>query len=352
MKPIEIALTYKHQHTFYISLASKITVLLGDSGTGKTTIVRLLDDYVLRTSNTDVRVFHFNATAGYAEQLALVKDATALLVDEESLTNIELFGYLESFLSEPFYYLLITRKLPLTVPCSYKDVFILSTTADSTRAVRAYADYDTLPKCSTYANEDEGSGHAYFDSFIDTVSMQGNLNWNKYTDKECLILDGACIGAHMPLLLKEDVKLYLPESFEFLLLNYYAGYTHDDAVAGLSPEKETFEQLYDVLTTGNTRALGFAYSKSFTRGRFLLARVIPEFSDAVNKYLIKWFNEDYGFVCADKIHNRDALRLALQAIGLSEYYKPVFDALPNVLDADVKLQIVYSLHDLGIKEFQ
>ena len=69
--------------------------------------------------------------------------------------------------------------------------------------------------------EDEDSGYEYYKTYFGSKvsSSKGNSNLSKYgSDNTLLIGDGCAIGAYIQDLLLTGADLYLPESFEYTLL--------------------------------------------------------------------------------------------------------------------------------------
>ena len=160
------------------------------------------------------------------------------------------------------------------------------------------------------------------------------------------------MGQFMEELIRSSKKLFLPESFEFLLLQYYCGYTHEQAVRDLADDL-TFERLYERLTIQEKR-LGFIYSKSFNVGRFYYARLLPELNGLPNKDLSAKVSVDItDSAVVSKESCKDRLSEFLRSIGLSEYFLQVYDKLPeSTHEYELPTEIVFALHDLGVKEFQ
>lgn len=352
MKEINIDLEYKGYHRFSMTLRARVTILTGDSATGKSTIARLNVDYVLLSADTTTRVFNYDPDVPIENQLSTVRDAKALLLDEDSVVGLLNAGHLLEIMHMDKALLLITRDIPQEVQCSYTDIYTLETIGSVTTAVRMYPDFTTLPKASMYTCEDSSTGHRYFSNYLNiSAPMCGNYNW-KTALGDCLIMDGACVGQFIENMMKSGKKLFLPESFEFLLLQYYCGYTHEQAVADLKDDI-TFERLYDRLTVQEKR-LGFTYSKSFTTGRFYYARLLPELNGLPNKDLSAKVSVDItDSAIVRKESCKGRLSEFLCSIGLSECFLQVYDKLPGSMhEYELPTEIVFALHDLGVKEFQ
>lgn len=351
MRILTLDLVYHGRHKFHLTLQSKTTILCGYSASGKTTITDLATNVRLADYADYVHELVYNRNGNVDSAISEFADGDVIFVGEETLTTLILESKLSYLWSKPYWFVFVTR-VPITdIQYSYRDVYTLETKGNTTKAVHLYKEFNTLPKCNSYAVEDELSGFEYFSSFLNVKTFGGNLNWKEGLCAECLIMDGACVGQLMHSLVKRSVDLYLPESFEFLLLQYYCNYTHEDAINDLSDEK-TFEQLYDNLTLGDGK-LGFTYSKGYKHCRAYLARLIPELEGLPNKRLLRYLKESEVDKSGDKKLFRPDLNVFLGKLGLLQYYEEVLDKLPDQLDGNSwAIEVIYALHDLGVKEFQ
>jgi hypothetical protein len=139
------------------------------------------------------------------------------------------------------YFVLITRENLYNLPYSVEEIYGLHASGkyQNTKKVyqQMYQIYSEMLPCQSEPEkllvEDSNSGYQFFEAIgkehgIECESAGGKSNlfdMIKKTGKEetCVIADGAAIGPEMNRLYKQvkvksNVKLYLPESFEWIIL--------------------------------------------------------------------------------------------------------------------------------------
>ena len=156
-------------------LNSKITVISGNSGTGKSTLTQLIKNNSEKYSNyiyLDADVLTpedvFNRVAKYKEYI--------FLLGESDVRKFESIGILSKLLKKNAYFVVIVRDILEGVNYSYKDIYCMYTEGNYHTLKRKYTDYDILNMNSNfYITEDEGLGHDYYKNYL------GN---NVYTSKD------------------------------------------------------------------------------------------------------------------------------------------------------------------------
>ena len=139
---------------------------------------------------------------------------------------------------------------------------------------RKYDNYDYIPDTPSFI-EDSKSGYEYFKRFfpgIRTTYGKDNIINNASLDST-VIADGASIGPVFPLLLSK-YKLFLPESFEWLLLRKNGKVP--DVSLSINAEKEY---------TACCKKLPFKYKKGKLNNNLKDRKYIADFeiSDALLK---------------------------------------------------------------------
>ena len=119
--------------------------------------------------------------------------------------------------------------------------------------------------------EDEEAGLEYYQHFYrnKVISSHGNSNLSKYGNEETLLIgDGCAIGAFIQDLMLTKAKLYLPESFEWKLLQngmFYQGNNESKnikAIENIGTEYPSIERYCAVLLAEITRNTPAQYTKS------------------------------------------------------------------------------------------
>ena len=231
---------------FTIELERNITILRGDSATGKTTLVEMLsayENYGRKSGITIVcdKTCRVLSGALWEAQLKDIQDAI-VFVDEGS-TFVSSLDFARAIQKTDNYYVLVTREDLSTLPYSVNAILELKKTTSRFKRTynKAYPIYDSLPASDVelgsvekLLTEDANSGYQLFTKIgekygIVCIPAAGKDNIKQKifpmkSEKVLVIADGAAFGPQMNdiyRLMQEDsakFSLYLPESMEWLLL--------------------------------------------------------------------------------------------------------------------------------------
>ena len=229
---------------YEFEIKRNITIIQGDSATGKTTLINMLrqaenlgeSSGVDVLSNVPCRILE-----GVSWKLILQNTAgTIFFIDEENV-----FINTEEFAAEvrgsDNYFVLITRENLYNLPYSVEEIYGLYASGryQNTKKIyqqmyRIYSDIQELPiKPELFIVEDSNSGYEFFKAVsnernLECESAGGKSNIfskikNVKNREVCVIADGAAIGPEMNGLYeishkKKNIHLYLPESFEWIVL--------------------------------------------------------------------------------------------------------------------------------------
>ena len=231
---------------FTIELERNITILRGDSATGKTTLVEMLsayENYGRKSGITIVcdKTCRVLSGALWEAQLKDIQDAI-VFVDEGS-TFVSSLDFARAIQKTDNYYVLVTREDLSTLPYSVNAILELKKTTSRFKRTynKAYPIYDSLSASDVelgsvekLLTEDANSGYQLFTKIgekygIVCISAAGKDNIKQKifpmkSEKVLVIADGAAFGPQMNdiyrLMQEKSAKfsLYLPESLEWLLL--------------------------------------------------------------------------------------------------------------------------------------
>ena len=231
---------------FTIELERNITILRGDSATGKTTLVEMLsayENYGRKSGATIVcdKMCRVLSGALWEAQLKDIQD-TIVFVDEGS-TFVSSLDFARAIQRTDNYYVLVTREDLSTLPYGVNAILELKKTTSRFKRTynKAYPIYDSLSASNVQLGdveklltEDANSGYQLFTKVgekygIVCISAAGKDNIKQKifplkSEKILVIADGAAFGPQMNdiyrLMQEASAKfsLYLPESLEWLLL--------------------------------------------------------------------------------------------------------------------------------------
>ena len=229
---------------YEFEIKRNITIIQGDSATGKTTLINMLrqaenlgeSSGVDVLSNVPCRILE-----GVSWKLILQNTAgTIFFIDEENaFINTEEFA--AEVRGSDNYFVLITRENLYNLPYSVEELYGLYASGryQNTKKIyqqmyRIYSDIQELPiKPELFIVEDSNSGYEFFKAVSDERNLEcesagGKSNIfskikNVKNREVCVIADGAAIGPEMNGLYeishkKKNIHLYLPESFEWIVL--------------------------------------------------------------------------------------------------------------------------------------
>lgn len=235
---------------YRLNIHSKISIILGDSGTGKSVLVDAIAynyRHNLRSSNSSNGEGKNRSDVESNKRCVGIWDGAdwASIMDKENDSIIFIDETFEDIYSKEFavavnnsnnQFVFVTRQPLCCLSYGYYDIFNIKNKNGISTLSRAYDIELKNIDIDMILTEDSGSGYQFISRFakrygIDTDSCGGNANIYKYIDKYkntgkniLVIADGAGIGCHIEKILNslngsDNISLWLPESFEWLLLH-------------------------------------------------------------------------------------------------------------------------------------
>lgn len=229
---------------YEFEIKRNITIIQGDSATGKTTLINMLrqaenlgeSSGVDVLSNVPCRILE-----GVSWKLILQNTAGAIFFIDEENAFINTEEFAAEVRGSDNYFVLITRENLYNLPYSVEEIYGLYASGryQNTKKIyqqmyRIYSDIQELPiKPELFIVEDSNSGYEFFKAVSDERNLEcesagGKSNIfskikNVKNREVCVIADGAAIGPEMNGLYeishkKKNIHLYLPESFEWIVL--------------------------------------------------------------------------------------------------------------------------------------
>ena len=298
---------------FAFSIKRNITIIRGDSATGKTTLFSMIEEYGNLGKDSGVQIQCDKACVAlsgkyWQETLENIHDSI-VFVDEDS-RFLKTKDFAKKIRNSNNYYVLITRENLPALPYSVEEIYGIHCSGKymDTRQV-----YNLFYKIYSETNpgkilvkslitEDSQAGFTFFSQVSKTrgiccESAGGKSNilgilQEKLLDKEqketLVIADGAAFGpemAHISQLLRGNVniKLYLPESFEWLLL--YADIFNKPFIRKRLEEAENYiesekyfswERYFTNLLMEETKDSPYPYDKSNLKDFYLQDKVVQK----------------------------------------------------------------------------
>lgn len=235
---------------FSFELERNISIIRGNSATGKTTLISMISDFHSQGAASGVQLYSDKKCVVLSSQnanewqnsLKYIEDSIVFIDEGECYTSSKEFA--EAIKATDNYYVIVTRNNLYDIPYSIDAIFEIKTSGKYGKLKRTYNSFKKMYGSRSQNGyvykdndivlvEDEKSGYQFFKRVSDDVgarceSVAGKSGFvqavtrNK-NQKQLIVADGAAFGSEMAnvygLLSKYRINLFLPESFEWLILN-------------------------------------------------------------------------------------------------------------------------------------
>lgn len=250
----------QHKKKLYeLEIKRNITVIQGDSGTGKTHLISLLSSYldyklsgvgpgknIIVNTNADIDILTnrdwSRGNVKYDNQVLFCDEGFAFLEDADFINFVK---------SSNCYFVFITREPLNQLAYSTDEIYGIKVSNNIEHLESVYNEQFSIYNHENINNwlpdiiltEDSGSGLTFWKKVaknknIKCDSSDGNGNIKNYlskfnSDKKLLVVaDNAAFGSQIDRVKSyidtcDNIKLVLPESFEFMILNSKIVYAED-----------------------------------------------------------------------------------------------------------------------------
>ncbi len=280
MKGEHKILIYSKRVKFEFVVRRNITILKGDSATGKTTLVNMIRDYnnngvdsgITLTCDKKCEVLSGNR---WKTDLATINDSIVFIDEGNKFVASEEFA--KRAKDSDNYYVIISRENFPMIPYSINEIYGLKESGKYTNIKQVYNEsywlyeeytIDGIIKPTFIITEDSKTGHQFFSSLgikCDTAGGKSKIV-DKIIERDenmvLIIADGAALGPEIDAITKalkvnKNYALYTPESFEWLLLK---SDLFSNTVATSNEIKEILERPSDYIESSQY----FSWERFFT----------------------------------------------------------------------------------------
>ena len=287
---------------YEFELRRNLTIIRGDSATGKTTLVDMIRTHMNDgesgpvTLNCDKSCYVVEGNL-WKGQLDNIQDSIVFI--DEGNEFVKTKDFARAIQQTDNYYVIVTREGLPALPYSVEEVYGIRTSGKYGTLKRSYHSfYRIYPDSTTekikpekILTEDSNSGYQFFDAVCTEHQMQcdtanGKSNVFSYLkvhkdEKILVIADGAAFGPEMDRVLqlvqtRKNLALYLPESFEWLILS--SGILKDMEVAQIlqtpsdyidGKDYFSWERYFTALLTEKTAGTYLNYTKKTLNEAYL-----------------------------------------------------------------------------------
>lgn len=273
-------ITVKSRRIQYkFTVLRNITILCGDSATGKTTLIDMIAAYQENGEASGVTVQskkQCTVLTGirWQENLAMIHDSIVFIDEGDKFVASEDFA--RAVKNTDNYYVIATRASLFDLPYSIKEIYGIKNVSGNRYqgTKRLYAEFYPLcrvdneltAKPDLVITEDSKSGYQFFDNYfseygIKCISAESKAKiYNELIEREyntvLVIADGAAFGPEIERVLSlknaKKIMLFLPESFEWIILR--SGVVKDTEINAM------LEKPYDYIESGKY----FSWERFFT----------------------------------------------------------------------------------------
>lgn len=231
--------------SFKFELYRNITIVRGNSGTGKTTLFDMIADYTRLGAESGVNISCEKNCAALVDidwknQLKQVSDSIVFI--DEGASYLKTKEFADTIKNTDNYYVIFTREYLHDLPYSVSEIYEIKTSGKYHTFKRLYKSdekhiYSKAGKnkrlpFEIVLTEDAKSGYQFYENYFkdtavkceSSASNSAIFGWLKeHHDKVVFVIaDGAAFGSEIDRILQlpfsKNITLCLPESFEWLIL--------------------------------------------------------------------------------------------------------------------------------------
>lgn len=305
---------------YKFEIRRNITIIRGDSATGKTTLVDMIREYYENGEQSGVTLQcdkQCVVLEGRQWKVLLENIQDSIVFIDEGNAFVASREFAEEVKRSDNYFVIVTRESLATLPYSVEEIYGIKSSGKYGALQQTYQEfyriygkqqYDNLFNPEIILVEDSNSGYEFWEYAMQkknrtVVSAGGKSNiFGKlgfYEDKKVLVIaDGAAFGPEMDKVMKKilagnEKVLYLPESFEWLILK--SGVVKDKDINKIlenpgeyieSEKYMSWEQFFTGLLMEKTKDSYLQYEKKELNVAYKNDKISRKIMEAVPKELI------------------------------------------------------------------
>lgn len=298
-------------------LRRNITVIRGDSATGKTTLVELIQEFYENGegSGIELRCDCVCSTlsgrdwklllSGMHERIIFIDEGNSFVLTDEFAAAVR---------DSDNYYVIVSREGLANLPYSVEEIYGIRESGKYATLKQTYNEFYRIYGRNDYTKpvrpdhllvEDSNSGYQFFQGLskslgwsVATAAGKSNIFSiliQEQRENVLVIADGAAFGAEMNRLVKlmkdrRNIVLYLPESFEWLILK--SGLIRNNRLAAIleapqdyieSQEYFSWERFFTKLLVDETTGTWLKYTKKTLNPAYLEKNAVSKICDVMEE---------------------------------------------------------------------
>lgn len=287
---------------FDMEFVRNVTIIQGDSASGKTTLVDMIQEHLLNGTDTGIslvcdcpcRVIAGNT---WKEQLAGITNSIVFV--DEGNRFVASTDFAKAVRDSSNYFVIVTREALDNLPYSVTEIYGIKSSGKYGTLEPVYHEMyriygDEEVRCGdagTIITEDSNAGFEFFSGIAgkkEIISAGGAGNifhlLQQYEESVTVIADGAAFGSQMGRIhhlmqRNRGIHLYLPESFEWIILS--SGVLDDSEVLRIlekpyeyidSADYLSWERFFTALLIEKSQGTWLQYSKEKLNPVYLQGR--------------------------------------------------------------------------------
>lgn len=285
---------YNNRVHYYLTVRRNITILQGNSATGKTELIRLIQEYEMNKSSSGITIksdVQCTVLTSIDWKLRLSRLEDRIVFIDETADFIKSKEFALMVRGSNNYFVIITRDDLSQLPYSVDEIYGLRNPSESSKYKSFKKVYNETYKLynlkldsevspDVVITEDTNSGFQCFSMLFDGICEAAGGKSKVYgmlREKEgqtiLVIVDGAAFGSEMGRIYRylkysgKECVIYAPESFEYLILksgiiDVPFSVTEETFLHADSTKYLSWEEFYMDYLVQNTKDTVFQYKKS------------------------------------------------------------------------------------------
>lgn len=310
---------YNNRAHYFLTVKRNITILQGDSASGKTELIRLIGEYEANGRSSGITIKcekKCTVLTNVSWELRLASLEQHIIFIDETAAFLKEKKFAEMVRGSDNYFVIVSRDDLALLPYSVEEIYGLRDVSSASKYKVYKKVYNEMYKLYNLSDinkkvnpdiviaEDSNSGYEcykliYGEKCVTSRGKSKIYECVRKSDKDCIlaIVDGAAFGADVGKVMRylsvsgKNCVVYAPESFEYLLLKANIidvpktvteeTYNHADSREFLS-----WEEYYTDYLVQNTQNTVFRYGKTKLNENYKSDKVVEKIKQVMPEQIL------------------------------------------------------------------